>query len=237
MIRIGICDDEEKVRDSLRFLLEKILDEKNEQIVYEFSDGLTASNWITKHPGEIDLLFLDIEMKNQNGMETAKLIRKNDSNISFAFVTGYSDYVYEGYEVEAIGYFIKPITLPQLEQLMNRMRKKMSASDETVTLCFKNADGTYRLPKSAILYLESDKRKIHVVTSSQTYSFYGKLDDYEARLTADGFVRIHNRYLINSASVTHIGNDSVTINQLEIPFSRSHKKEAIAALAKKLIME
>lgn len=110
MLRIGICDDESDVRDSLRFQLEKILDPKTEEVVYEFSDGLVASNWIQKHPGEIDLLFLDVEMPKQNGMETAKRIRQYDQNISFAFVTGYADYVYEGYEVEAMGYFLKPIS-------------------------------------------------------------------------------------------------------------------------------
>jgi len=237
MIRIGICDDEESVRDSLRFQLEKILDEKNEEIVYEFSDGSTASSWVLKHPGEIDLLFLDVEMKNLSGMEAAKLIRKQDKNISFAFVTGYSDYVYEGYEVEAMGYFIKPITLPQLEQLMNRVRKKLNVSDISVTYTFKNSDGTYRIPKSDILYFESDKRQIHIFTENQKYTIYGKLDEIQAEFENDGFVRIHNRYLVNGKSVSRISTEEVTVGNISLPFSRSHKKEAYATLARNILKD
>lgn len=157
------------VRDSLRFQLEKLIDEKTEQIVYEFSDGLVASNWVKKHPGEIDLLFLDIEMQKQNGMETAKIIREYDKNIAFAFVTGYTEYVYEGYEVEAIGYFIKPISLKQLHTLLERMRKKLRENDKDDFYCFKNTDGTYRLSKKDIFYLESDKRQIPCLSIPKNY--------------------------------------------------------------------
>lgn len=62
MLRIGICDDECYARDALRLELEKLLEE-TEEIVYEFSGGETAVSWLKKHPGEIDLLFLDVEMK------------------------------------------------------------------------------------------------------------------------------------------------------------------------------
>lgn len=59
MLRIGICDDECYARDALRLELEKLLEE-TEEIVYEFSGGETAVSWLKKHPGEIDLLFLDV---------------------------------------------------------------------------------------------------------------------------------------------------------------------------------
>ncbi len=62
MLRIGICDDEAGTRDALRFGLEKVLREESEQIVYEFSTGESAVRWLTKHPGEIDLLFLAVEL-------------------------------------------------------------------------------------------------------------------------------------------------------------------------------
>ncbi len=237
MLRIGICDDESDVRDSLRFQLEKILDEKTEEVVYEFSDGKVASEWIRKHPGEIDLLFLDIDMRYQNGMETARIIREMDKNIYFAFVTGYTEYVYEGYEVEAIGYFIKPITLTQLSSLINRVRKKLSENDSSESFTFKNIDGTYRIPKKDILYFESDKRQLHVVTKSQDYLIYAKLDAIESEIKDDSFVRIHNRYLVNSRHVDYIGTSSLTIHSKEFAFSRSHKKSAVQSLARNLLKE
>ena len=88
MLRIAICDDEATARDALHILLEKVLVEETEEIVYEFSAGTNAVSWLQKHPGEIDLLFLDVEMKGLNGMETAEKIREFDENLIIVFVTG-----------------------------------------------------------------------------------------------------------------------------------------------------
>ena len=66
MLRIAICDDEAEARDALRFLLENILYEGEEKIVYEFTAGKNAAGWLRNHPGEIDLLFLDVEMNGKN---------------------------------------------------------------------------------------------------------------------------------------------------------------------------
>ena len=100
MLRIGICDDECYARDALRLELEKLLEE-TEEIVYEFSGGETAVSWLKKHPGEIDLLFLDVEMKGVNGIRTAEQIREFDTRIQIVFVTGFRDFVFEGYRVQA----------------------------------------------------------------------------------------------------------------------------------------
>ena len=70
MFRIGICDDESNARDALRFELEKAAKEEDWEIVYEFSSGTVALSWLKNHPGEIDLLFLDVEMPGMSGMET-----------------------------------------------------------------------------------------------------------------------------------------------------------------------
>ena len=107
MLRIAICDDETDARDALRFQLEKILIEDAEEIVYEFSSGTNAASRLANHPGEIDLLFLDVEMKGLNGMETAEKIRTFDEQILIVFVTGYSDYVFDGYLVGALDYLMK----------------------------------------------------------------------------------------------------------------------------------
>ena len=92
MLRIAICDDETDARDALRIQLEQVLIEETEEIVYEFSSGTNAASWLAKHPGEIDLLFLDVEMKGLNGMETAEKIRTFNRDLIIVFVTGYTDY-------------------------------------------------------------------------------------------------------------------------------------------------
>lgn len=237
MLRIGICDDQMEARDTLRFALEKVIREGSEQIVYEFSTGESAVRWLEKHPGEIDLLFLDVEMKGINGMEAAGQIREFDKELCIVFVTGYRDYVFDGYKVNALDYVIKPAGTERLSEVLGRVREKIFDKREE-NFIFKNPEGTYRIPLENISYFYSDKRKVNVVLKEkdekEAYSFYGKLDQVETQLSG-AFVRIHQRYLVNPGQVTYIGGESVTVDGKELPMSRNMKEEATVKLAKAML--
>ncbi len=229
MLRIAICDDETDARDALRFQLEKILIEDAEEIVYEFSSGTNAASWLANHPGEIDLLFLDVEMKGLNGMET---IRTFDEQILIVFVTGYSDYVFDGYLVGALDYLMKPVTEEKLRQLFRRIRARY-AQEESSTFTLKNMDGTWRFRLCDILFFYSDRRKVMLVTAKGEYSFYARLDEIEHQLSPY-FVRIHQRYLINPSHVDYLGSESVTINGRELPCSRRYRETALTKIARSI---
>ncbi|GFI04620.1 transcriptional regulatory protein BtsR [Lachnospiraceae bacterium] len=237
MLRIGICDDQLNARDALRFELEKILRDESEQIVYEFSTGASAVRWLEKHPGEIDLLFLDVEMDGISGMDAAAQIRNFDKEICLVFVTGYTDYVFDGYKVNALDYVIKPASAKKLLDVLKRVREQLSDKYDK-TFSFKNPEGTYRLPLSNIAYFYSDKRKVNIVCTSRerslSYSFYGKLDEVEAKLS-HAFVRIHQRYLVNPAHVERIGSENITIAGACLPMSRALKESAAVKLAKAML--
>lgn len=236
MLRIAICDDEENARDILRIQLEKIMDETEGEIVYEFSNGRTCVNWITAHPGEVDLLFLDVEMGTENGMDTARKIRRSGCSLQIVFVTGYTDYVFDGYQVDALDYLIKPPSPEKLKEVLLRVKKALlSQTDRFFVL--KNTEGIYRLPCSDILYFYSDRRYIHLVTNVKTYTFYGRLNDIERQMQKN-FIRIHQRYLVNSDRVTFLGSDFVTVDNPaceKLPVSRACKKDAVEKLAKALL--
>lgn len=232
MLRIGICDDQIDARDALRIQLEKVLIEESEEIVYEFSSGEGAVRWLRKHPGEIDLLFLDVEMEGINGMEAAEQIREFDRELMIVFVTGYSDYVFDGYRVGALDYMIKPAGTERLREVLKRVRNQLyEKREQSYTL--KNTEGTFRFPAADISYFYSDKRKVSLVCWEKEYSFYGKLDEVERELGS--FVRIHQRYLVNPEKVEHIGGDCVRLGERELPISRSLKEEATARLAKAML--
>ncbi len=211
MLRIAICDDETDARDALRFQLEKILIEDAEEIVYEFSSGTNAASWLKTHPGEIDLLF--------------------DEQITLVFVTGYSDYVFDGYHVGALDYLMKPVAEEKLRKLIGRVRTK-SAQEESRSFTLKNMDGTWRFRLCDILCFYSDRRKVTLVTAE--YSFYARLDEIEEQLSPD-FVRIHQRYLINPAGVEYLGSESVTINGRVLPCSRRYRETALPKIARSLM--
>ncbi len=233
MLRIAICDDETAARDALRIQLEKILIEDAEEIVYEFSSGTNAASWLANHPGEIDLLFLDVEMKGLSGMETAEKIRTFDEQILIVFVTGYSEYVFDGYLVGAMDYLMKPASEEKLRQLIGRVRVK-SEQEEPRTFTLKNMDGTWRFRLFDILYFYSDRRKVILVTARGEYSFYARLDEIEKQLSPD-FVRIHQRYLIHPAHVDFLNSESVTICGRDLPCSRRYRETALPRIARTMM--
>lgn len=235
MLRIAICDDEIAARDMLRIQLEKVLVESTEEIVYEFSSGVNAVSWLQKHPGEIDLLFLDVEMDGLNGMETAKKIRAFDKDLSLVFVTGYADYVFDGYHACALDYLLKPVSEQRLRELLHRVREKQ-AEEETETFFIKNMDGTWRFRLRNILYFYSDRRRVILVTRNSQYPFYAKLDDIESRLSPQ-FVRIHQRYLVNPANVDHIGKSFVTSGGVDLPCSKRYQETARRQIARTMLFD
>lgn len=148
-------------------------------------------------------------------------------------MTGYSDYVFDGYHVGALDYLMKPVAEEKLRKLIGRVRTK-SAQEESHTFTLKNMDGTWRFRLLDILYFYSDRRKVTLVTAKGEYSFYARLDEIEEQLSPD-FVRIHQRYLINPAGVEYLGSESVTINGRVLPCSRRYRETALPKIARSLM--
>lgn len=221
MLRIGICDDEAASRDCLRLAIQKLL-RQDDGAYFEFSSGEGAAAWARKHQGELDVLFLDIEMRGMDGMETARQIREFDQDLILIFVTGYADYVFDGYQAGALGYLMKPVAPEQLAGVLER-------APELYVL--RNADGIYRLPKREIRYVYSDRRIVTVVTAQREYPFYARLDDVAQDLGAD-FVRIHQRYLVNARAVSAVEGGEVAVGETRLPVSRSCRAEAMMRLAR-----
>lgn len=234
MLRIGICDDRKEMRFELRVKLERLLETRNiENEIYEFSLGDHLMQWYEKNSGRLDLLFLDIEMEGANGMETAKLLRQNDANLQMVFVTAHPDYVFDGYSVAALAYLMKPPASEMLNDIITRALEALKLNAEDVYLC-RNSKGTYRLAKPSILYFTSEKRQVTCTTRNGSYTFYGKLGEVE-REVGKGFIRIHQRYLINAVWVERVTADAVLLDGTSLPISRAYQKEALHRLTQVLL--
>lgn len=234
MLRIGLCDDVKDARFTLRCALERILEVRAvEADIYEFTSGDRLLGWISKHAGELDLIFLDIEMEGSNGMETARQLRSADKNLQIVFVTGHSDFVFEGYSVGALGYLMKPPAHRHLDDILTRAIAALHLAADEVFFC-RNSEGVYRIPKSSILYFSSDKRLVTCVAYARSYVFYARLNEVEREVGAS-FVRIHQRFLVNAAAVNRIDTDTVQIDGQALPISRAYQKEAMLALTRAML--
>lgn len=236
MLSIGLCDDSQESRNSLKWLLEGILEQRQiAHTIFAFSSGETLLRWMEQHPNEIDLLFLDIEMGELNGMETARRLREKHSVLQIVFVTGYAEYVFDGYGVGALGYLMKPAKRTQLEEILSRALAKLCQEEDAVYSC-RDGDSWYRIPYQEILYFTSDRRKVSCVTKTRTYQFYAKLSQVAEEVEKAGFVRIHQRYLVRAAAIRQVcGSEVLVGDDVTLPISRSYQQSALLALTRRVL--
>lgn len=234
MLHIGICDDEEPVRQALQLTLTKLLRESaSAPAFYAFSSGEGVIGWLSKHEGELDILFLDIEMHGINGMETARLVREQAPGLVLCFVTGYADYVFDGYSVGALGYLLKPVSEQKLRRVLERAMGALHLkAPQTYTV--KNAQGIYRVPKENILYFYSERRQVRLVTANREIAFYAKLDSVQDEV-GDSFVRIHQRYLVRADAVEKVEGGGVALAGQKLPISRACRQDAMAAFVRAML--
>ena len=232
MLRIGICDDVYDARLVLRSALERILETRQvESQFWEFSSGEGLLKWLGNHQGELDLVFLDMEMGDLDGMETARRLRSADDGLQLVFVTGYADHVFDGYSVGALGYLLKPPKPEQLSEVLDRAQAALYRNLDQTYVCH-NGDTYYRIPLEKIRYFASDRRQVTCSTGDRDYTFYGKLDEVAAEV-GSGFVRIHQRYLVCAKAVERLeGGEAVLKGGQRLPVSRSCRQEALLALTR-----
>jgi DNA-binding LytR/AlgR family response regulator len=243
MIQIAICDDDAAARVHLKEILTPWMELNNLPfLITEFSSGNELCTAYQKT--RFDLIFLDIEMPGMTGMETAGVLRRADSHGKIIFLTAYPDYVFQGYEVQAFHYILKPYEPRKLLSVTNRALAELEKEAHDF-FPVPNGSGTMRLNLRDILYFYSDKRLITAVQSEKTasdssdkptISFYGKLDDLEKELP-DYYCRIHQRYLVNLLRVERTEESDLWIENSKLPISRAHKQELLIAFAKSMLRE
>ncbi|MBO1305285.1 response regulator transcription factor [Enterococcus sp. 669A] len=232
MIRIAICDDEQRLRKELRKVVERSLQLKGRDYqLQEFDCGEALLAELSA--GSIDILFLDIEMGQLNGMDTARLLRKQAPETLLIFVTSHPDYVFQGYEVKALNYILKPYKEQKILEVLDAAIAELSEEPEQSFLV-KHKGGQKRLLVQNICYFWSERRKIHVRTEEEVLTFYGKLNEIELEMP-DCFVRIHNRYLVNINFVQETGTEYVSCAGQSLPLSRGNKQDLHVAFAKLLL--
>lgn len=228
----AICDDEKKLRCALRRVIEtKLQLEGISYDIVEYTSGEALLEGILQ--AVPDLLFLDIEMKGRNGMETAKKLRERCKNTIIIFVTAYPDFVFQGYEVKAFHYILKPYKESKLCEVIENALKEMEADKEQFYLVEKKS-GSIRLSLRQVLYFKSEGRSIEAAKEGETLRFYGKLGEIEKQMPSC-YIRVHNRYLVNLKYVSEVEGSCLLCGGIEIPVSRAYRQKLMTAFAKMLL--
>ncbi len=223
-MHVIICDDESIFRARLRELLVKESFAKNMDVeVSEYEDGGRLLQDYKDGCAQCDILFLDVRMKDMDGLKTARLLRSEGMEGLIVFLTNLPEYARMGYEVRAFRYLLKDEAEEGLSQVLDACRSELEAER------FFNFSWEHRffsVPKAEILYFESRKRLMLLHTARKNYQFYQKMDVLEKQLSGEGFFRCHRSFLVQERYVRGWQERALWLEDgTVLSVSRSYEKE------------
>lgn len=222
MLRLAICDDDRIVIEQLETYIDQI--EKN-KIEYDVFYSAEELYHYKTQGNEYQLYILDIEMTRITGLKLAKMLREDSSQALIVFLTSYSQYVYDVFEVVTFDFIIKPITFERFEGLITKATEFLKISCSNFIFSYRK--NTYSIPYSRICYIEKNGRKafIHEVTG-ETYQFNMVLAEIWEQLDLRVFASIHTSCIINLAEIISIESEIVKMkNQEQLYVSRNYRQK------------
>lgn len=219
MIKIAFCDDDMEVLHQMNELLDRYRVERNEDITYAaFQSPFELLMEIEKGIRP-DILFLDVVMPGQNGMDVAKEIRQYDTNMKIIFLTSSPEFAVESYSVGAYFYQLKPIWEESFFWLMDAVLAECEKKKKN-SLILRSKDGITRIDLQQLEYCEVLGRKLlfHLENGAVLESA-GSLDDLAGQLMQySNFFRPHRSFLVNMEYIQNISSRSIKmVNDAEIP--------------------
>jgi DNA-binding LytR/AlgR family response regulator len=194
------------------------------QLVNTFEDAISGAEFLKTKP--VDLLFIDINMPDITGID---LVRSLDVKPMVIFTTAYKNFAYEGFELEALDYMLKPIDFKRFEKAVEKAvdyyqyKNKPVAEQAEESLYVYSEYRMVKIDLNAIEYIESmeDYIKIHI-TNAKTVLTLMPLKKVLEKLPADKFQRIHRGYIVPVNKIRSIQNRKVKLTDIELPVSESY---------------
>jgi DNA-binding LytR/AlgR family response regulator len=217
-MRCLIVDDDEMARKSLEMMCDKIEDLT---VVGMCENGLEALNFLNKE--EVDLILLDIEMPELNGME---LVRMKPDIPQVIFTTTLKEYALEAFEYKVTDYLHKPIVLSRLLKAIDKAREVHGKkTSKEISELYVKVDGRHvRLSLDDILYIESigDYVVFHT-EKKEKFIVHSTLKNIDAKIDNSKFLKVHRSYIVNLSKIVDIEETNLVIKDKVIPISRAHK--------------
>ncbi len=226
MLNIAICDDDMEMTGRMEMMLQKIAQNNFLDIDIEvFWDGESLANAIVA--GErFDIIYLDIEMEKEDGISAAKRIRRYDRNVLIIYVTSHENHMRDSFEVRPFQFLVKPIDEKQMETYFKAACEEINREDCYFRYSYRRVN--HKVEIRDILYFESNKRKIFIITENETFELYGKLNEIENILKncKASFLRVHQSFLVNYKHIKGQAYDSIIMNNgKRIAISEDRRKK------------
>ena len=230
MLEIAICDDEVGVAANIESRLQELCDEMFIEAETDiFYDGSTLVEYI-KGGQRYDIIYLDIEMAQKNGVDAARAIRELDTKALIIYVTSHESFAKEVFEVSAFRFITKPIDPEIFRKYFMDAKNELLRKPKYFQYQYNKI--SYRLPIEDIMYFQSDKRVTYIVTASGSQKCYAKLNDIEQRLIeADTcFYRTHQSFLVNPKYVSVYIYDALELTDGTTLTISENRRKKVSAL-------
>ncbi len=216
--KIAICDDSDVDRQYISNLVDKWSLRTGHTVQVSFF--VSAENFLFQYAeqSDYDILLLDIEMGIMDGVTLAKRIRKENERVQIVFITGFPDYMAEGYEVAALHYLMKPVVEEKLHLVLNRATTNLAKAERQLCITFDRQ--MEWVPLNQICYIEAQKQYVAIHANDKIYRMKATLSDTEKQLD-EYFYKCQRSFIVNLRFVQRIQQTKVVLkNGEEIPISR-----------------
>jgi DNA-binding LytR/AlgR family response regulator len=202
------------------------------ELVAECSNAMEAYNYLNS--GQVDLMFLDIEMPGMTGIELTKKLGNKKSLI--IFTTAKTDYAVEAFELNVVDYLVKPVSLSRFLQAVEKAKEVFDSNKQEVKIeaqefVFVKDNGILKkLNVDDILYLEAMGDYVKVHTAQKFHVLHSTLKSIEEKLPPNKFLRIHRSYIVALQKIDFIQDGIINIGKANIPVAETYR----SALNKRL---
>ena len=227
-VRVAIIEDDPDENKRLCDIIE--LYGKNHDIHFYRNCFDTAEKFLGAFESDYDVVFMDIQLPDIDGMTAAHRLREKDKNVTLVFVTNFAQYAINGYEVSATDFIVKPVEYDWFEPKMDNVLSKLKNVSDVV-LVVKTPDSVVTIKSSQLKYVEVQGHWLVFHTENGNVTAYGSLNKIEPKLVPAKFVRCNSCYLVNPAFVQSISYDIAVVGGDSLKISYSKRKEFKQAMA------
>ncbi len=229
MVRVAIVEDEAPAAQELEALVKSYFHEKGRDCAVSRYES--ALLFFDAYRADFDLVFMDIEMPDIDGMRAAEKLREKDALVLLVFVTNMRQYAVRGYSVNALDFIIKPPVRATFFPLMDKVQRILDARTGT-DISVKTAAGMYRVAARDIRYIEVRRHRLFFHTEQGDFEAWGNLRDIERMLPQALFSRCNLCYLVGLAHVRGVEGEEVLVGEDRLKISRPRRKEFLAEMAR-----
>lgn len=228
MIRIAIVDDINAFCSQLDGYLNRSANSKG--IKLDVSTYYTAERFCedVKRGEDFDLLFMDIELGEMNGIEAVNFLRNEMGNeqMRIVFVSAISSYANELFKHDVMNFLVKPITYEAVDEVLSKYIRVYYNDNRAFT--FKYMRKKFKFSYDDIIYFENEKRLMYLHTADKEYKFYSTMENLENNIKDTRFCRIHQSFIVNLGYVESFCADHVELrNGLILPVSKANRAKLI----------